>query len=296
MHFVTLLEEMPVQETLDGIAEAARGRSARRRHLHQHGARSRRCPQAVLDAAAEGRFDVGELALGLKAAGLADGGRRHLRRPRRSPRRSPSTPAAPSWSSASARRSARPACRRYELPLLADGVDLAGLYELAESHPHPGSGMSSAERGKARDAPSSTSTRSSTTRAPGSSSAAASGGVGKTTTAAALGLRAAERGRCAVVLTVDPARRLAQSMGLTELDNTPRLVSGRGGRRAAARDDARHEADLRRDHRGARRPRAGPPDPGEPLLPVAVVQLRRHAGVHGDGEARPAPPLATSGT
>ncbi|GAA0819542.1 ArsA family ATPase [Streptosporangium amethystogenes subsp. fukuiense] len=53
-----------------------------------------------------------------------------------------------------------------------------------------------------------------------------SGGVGKTTTAAALGLRAAERGRSAVVLTVDPARRLAQSMGLTELDNTPRLVVG----------------------------------------------------------------------
>ncbi|GAT67955.1 ArsA family ATPase [Planomonospora sp. ID91781] len=53
-----------------------------------------------------------------------------------------------------------------------------------------------------------------------------SGGVGKTTTAAALGLRAAERGRSAVVLTVDPARRLAQSMGLTELDNTPRPVAG----------------------------------------------------------------------
>jgi anion-transporting ArsA/GET3 family ATPase len=51
-----------------------------------------------------------------------------------------------------------------------------------------------------------------------------SGGVGKTTTAAALGLRAAERGRHVVVLTVDPARRLAQSMGLTTLDNTPRLV------------------------------------------------------------------------
>ncbi len=51
-----------------------------------------------------------------------------------------------------------------------------------------------------------------------------SGGVGKTTTAAALGLRAAEHGRHVVVLTVDPARRLAQSMGLTSLDNTPRLV------------------------------------------------------------------------
>jgi anion-transporting ArsA/GET3 family ATPase len=55
-----------------------------------------------------------------------------------------------------------------------------------------------------------------------------SGGVGKTTTAAALGLRAAERGRNVVVLTVDPARRLAQSMGLTSLDNTPRLVPGVG--------------------------------------------------------------------
>jgi anion-transporting ArsA/GET3 family ATPase len=53
-----------------------------------------------------------------------------------------------------------------------------------------------------------------------------SGGVGKTTAAAAIGLRAAERGRQACVLTVDPARRLAQSMGLTSLDNTPRLVDG----------------------------------------------------------------------
>ena len=53
-----------------------------------------------------------------------------------------------------------------------------------------------------------------------------SGGVGKTTTAAALALRAAERGRRTVVLTIDPARRLAQSMGLTELDNTPRRVAG----------------------------------------------------------------------
>ncbi|UGQ09083.1 AAA family ATPase [Yinghuangia sp. ASG 101] len=52
-----------------------------------------------------------------------------------------------------------------------------------------------------------------------------SGGVGKTTTAAALALRAAERGRDVVVLTIDPARRLAQSMGLTELDNTPRRVA-----------------------------------------------------------------------
>jgi anion-transporting ArsA/GET3 family ATPase len=55
-----------------------------------------------------------------------------------------------------------------------------------------------------------------------------SGGVGKTTTAAALGLRAAEQGRKVCVLTIDPARRLAQSMGLTHLDNTPRPVKGVG--------------------------------------------------------------------
>jgi anion-transporting ArsA/GET3 family ATPase len=53
-----------------------------------------------------------------------------------------------------------------------------------------------------------------------------SGGVGKTTTAASLALRAAELGRRTVVLTIDPARRLAQSMGLSELDNTPREVAG----------------------------------------------------------------------
>lgn len=52
-----------------------------------------------------------------------------------------------------------------------------------------------------------------------------SGGVGKTTASAALALRAAEQGRRVCVLTIDPARRLAQSMGLTELDNTPRPVS-----------------------------------------------------------------------
>jgi anion-transporting ArsA/GET3 family ATPase len=55
-----------------------------------------------------------------------------------------------------------------------------------------------------------------------------SGGVGKTTTAAALALRAAERGRRVVVVTIDPAKRLAQSLGLVELDNTPRLVEGAG--------------------------------------------------------------------
>jgi anion-transporting ArsA/GET3 family ATPase len=51
-----------------------------------------------------------------------------------------------------------------------------------------------------------------------------SGGVGKTTTAAALALRAADHGRRAVVLTIDPAKRLAQSLGMRELGNQPHPV------------------------------------------------------------------------
>lgn len=66
-----------------------------------------------------------------------------------------------------------------------------------------------------------------------------SGGVGKTTTSAALALRAAERGRKVVVLTIDPARRLAQAMGIEQLDNTPRPVDGvrpQRGRRGGSLD------------------------------------------------------------
>ena len=57
-----------------------------------------------------------------------------------------------------------------------------------------------------------------------------SGGVGKTTCAAALALRAAELGRRAIVCTIDPARRLAQSMGLEQLGGEPKLVPVTAGR------------------------------------------------------------------
>jgi anion-transporting ArsA/GET3 family ATPase len=63
-----------------------------------------------------------------------------------------------------------------------------------------------------------------------------SGGVGKTTTSAAVAVRAAEAGRKVVVLTIDPARRLAQSLGLGELDNTPRPVHGIDGSRGGSLD------------------------------------------------------------
>jgi len=51
-----------------------------------------------------------------------------------------------------------------------------------------------------------------------------SGGVGKTTTAAAIALGAAAAGRRVAVVTIDPARRLADSLGLAELGNEPARV------------------------------------------------------------------------
>ena len=53
---------------------------------------------------------------------------------------------------------------------------------------------------------------------------AGSGGVGKTTTAAALALHGAQQGRRTIVLTIDPARRLADALGLSELGNEARTV------------------------------------------------------------------------
>jgi anion-transporting ArsA/GET3 family ATPase len=53
-----------------------------------------------------------------------------------------------------------------------------------------------------------------------------SGGTGKTTISAAIGLAGAERGRKTCVVTIDPARRLADALGLDELDNTPRRITG----------------------------------------------------------------------
>jgi len=55
---------------------------------------------------------------------------------------------------------------------------------------------------------------------------AGSGGVGKTTASAALALGLAAAGDRVAVVTIDPARRLAESLGLEELGNEPRRVPG----------------------------------------------------------------------
>ena len=129
VHFVTVLEEMPVQETLDGIAELAGlpGGGIQIGGIMINMTRPLPLPEDQIRAAAEGRLDTGELALGLKAAGLDDS--RRL------------ASALSDELAADARTALGQELQRarldepgqpcYELPWISDGVDLGGLYRLA---------------------------------------------------------------------------------------------------------------------------------------------------------------------
>jgi len=99
-------------------------------------------------------------------------------------------------------------------------------------------------------------------------------------------------------------------MGLTSLDNTPRLVPGvrpeQGPRRdretGADSPGSLHAMmlDMKRTFDEIVEAHADPDRAAQilakPVLPVAVIELRRHAGIHGHGEAWPAPGGPTSGT
>jgi len=128
VHFVTTLEEMPVQEVLDGIAEL-RGLDG---GIPVGGiminmVRPVEVPASQLHLMASGEVDEHELALGLKAAGLDD-----------SVRLAADLAAELTEHAVAAvsqedqrRRLADAAQPRYELPVITDGMDLGGLYRLA---------------------------------------------------------------------------------------------------------------------------------------------------------------------
>jgi anion-transporting ArsA/GET3 family ATPase len=129
VHFVTTLEEMPVQETLDGIAELREltDDAIRPGGVFINMARPAMLDRADLAAAASGSLDVAELALGLKAAGIGDNHglaadlatelREHALQVALQDRERDELQA-----------SGRP---RYELPMIPEGIDLASLYQLA---------------------------------------------------------------------------------------------------------------------------------------------------------------------
>jgi anion-transporting ArsA/GET3 family ATPase len=73
---------------------------------------------------------------------------------------------------------------------------------------------------------------------------AGAGGVGKTTMAAAIALGMATRGLKVAVVTIDPARRLAESLGLEQLGNEPTRVEVEDLQVAAGRPGSRPEGEL----------------------------------------------------
>jgi hypothetical protein len=129
VHFVTTLEEMPVQETLDGLADLHErtGGAIRPGGIFINMARPAMLGGADLAAAASGSLDVGELALGLKAAGISDNHglaadlmtelKEHALQVALQNRERDEL-----------LTSGRP---HYELPMIPEGIDLASLYQLA---------------------------------------------------------------------------------------------------------------------------------------------------------------------
>ncbi|MGO9081321.1 MAG: ArsA-related P-loop ATPase [Streptosporangiaceae bacterium] len=128
VHFVTLLEEMPVQETLDGIAElSGLDGGIAPGGIMINMTRPLDLSGEQLAAAAQGQLDEEELVLGLKAAGLDDS--RTLAADLAAELAEQATAAAGQQVQQRRLDAAGQPC--YELPLIPDGMDLAGLYRLA---------------------------------------------------------------------------------------------------------------------------------------------------------------------
>ena len=129
VHFVTVLEEMPVQETLDGIAElrGLGGGGIQVGGIVINMTRRLALADDQLQAAADGSLDTGELAVGLKAAGLEDSGTlaTYLAAELTEQARTDA------GQQVQRRRLDAAGQPRYELPMITDGMDLGGLYRLA---------------------------------------------------------------------------------------------------------------------------------------------------------------------
>ena len=129
VHFVTTLEEMPVQETLDGIAELrdVAGGGIQVGGIMVNMVRPVELTPDQLSAAVAGSVDEDDLALGLKAAGIDDS----LRLATNLAAELTEHAVAVSRERLQRDRLAEPGQPRYDLPVISDGIDLAGLYRLA---------------------------------------------------------------------------------------------------------------------------------------------------------------------
>ena len=232
VHMVTLLEEMPVQETVDASAEL-RAAGLPVGAVIVNKVREPLLPPPSSPRPARAGCSRLELAAGLPGRGL--GRRRRLATALLAEARQHADRVALEQREQRACSAARAADVRAALLPEASTTRLRARRPARRQGVlrRPGRPVSA----RATPPPRSTSTRCSPTRRPGSSCAAAPAGSARRPPPPHSALRAAEPGRKVVVLTIDPARRLAQSLGLTELDNTPRPVaaSTRGRRRRSTR-------------------------------------------------------------
>ncbi len=129
VHFVTTLEEMPVQEVLDGIAELRElpGGAIQVGGIMINMVRPMELPPGELREVAAGSVDEHELAIGLKAAGLGDS----LRLAGDLAAELTEHAVATVGQELQRRRLRKPGQPRYDLPMITDGIDLGGLYRLA---------------------------------------------------------------------------------------------------------------------------------------------------------------------
>lgn len=126
VHLVTILEEMPVQETADAIADLE-GAAIPVGAVVLNQLRPARLAARDLAAARRGRLDAVAVETGLKAAGLA-GSDTLVEQLMVEARAHADRVALESRQRAAVAALARPT---YELPHIADGIDLAALYDLA---------------------------------------------------------------------------------------------------------------------------------------------------------------------
>ena len=129
VHFVTVLEEMPVQETLDGIAELRALGGIRAGGIIVNMTRPVELPPGQLRAAAAGDIDQAQLALGLKSAGIDETG--GLAAALAAELSAQAKTALGQELQQERLDTAGQPC--YQLPLLTGGIGLAGLYRLASA-------------------------------------------------------------------------------------------------------------------------------------------------------------------
>jgi anion-transporting ArsA/GET3 family ATPase len=129
VHFVTVLEEMPVQETLDGIAELRSLGGIRPGGIIVNMARPLALPPDQVQAAADGNLDQAQLALGLKLAGLDDSS--GLAGPLAAELSAQAKTVLGQEEQQARLDTAGQPC--YQLPWISDGIRLAGLYRLASA-------------------------------------------------------------------------------------------------------------------------------------------------------------------